>query len=143
MAAWVVWMVLAVVFGVAEVYTLTAVLGLLGGAALLTSGAAAIGLPLPLQLVVFALASAAGLLAIRPIARRHLHQPQLQRFGIDALIGRKAYALTEVTVRDGTVRIGGEEWTARSFADGVVIPPGATVHVMQIDGATAIVYPEE
>ncbi|GEL19594.1 membrane protein [Pseudonocardia asaccharolytica DSM 44247 = NBRC 16224] len=136
-------MVIAVLLGVAEVFTLTAVLGLLAGAALLTSGVAAVGLPLPLQLVVFAMASAAGLLAIRPIARRHSQQPRLERFGVDALVGRKAYAVTEVTVREGTVRIGGEDWTARSFDESVVIPAGATVNVMQIDGATAIVYPEE
>jgi membrane protein implicated in regulation of membrane protease activity len=143
MAAWVLWMIIAVLLGVAEVFTLTAVLGLLGGAALITAGGAAVGLPPAVQLLVFAGAATAGLLLVRPIAQRHALRPQLERFGVDALVGRTAYAVTEVTVRDGTVRIGGEEWTARSFAESVVIPPGAAVNVMQIDGAIAIVYPQE
>jgi membrane protein implicated in regulation of membrane protease activity len=143
MTAWVLWMILAVLLGVAEAFTLTAVLGLLGAAALITSGVAAVGLPPAVQLLVFALASAAGVLLVRPVAQRHALRPQLAAFGVDALVGRPAYALTDVTVREGTVRIGGEEWTARSFDADVVIPAGTAVHVMQIDGATAIVYPQE
>jgi membrane protein implicated in regulation of membrane protease activity len=140
---WIIWLIIAVVLGITEIFTLAAALGLLGGAALITSGFAAIGLPVPLQLLVFALASAAGILVLRPIAARHMVQPRLQRFGVDALIGRTAYVVEEVTGREGMVRIGGEEWTARAFDESLVIPAGSTVDVMQIDGATAVVYPRE
>ncbi len=143
MDAWVIWLIIGVVLGVAEIFTLSAALGLLGVAALITSGSAAIGLPVPLQLVVFAIASAAGIVVVRPIAARHMRQPQLQRFGVDALAGRTAYVVQEVTGQDGTVRIGGEEWTARTFDQSLVIPAGATVDVIQIDGATAVVYPRD
>ncbi|MDW4910468.1 NfeD family protein, partial [Streptomyces sp. ADMS] len=40
----------------------------------------------------------------------------------------------------GRVRIDGEEWTARAYDETLVIPPGKTVDVMEISGATAIVY---
>jgi membrane protein implicated in regulation of membrane protease activity len=140
---WVVWLIIAVVLGGAEIFTLTAVLGLLGGAALLTSGAAALGLPLVLQFVVFAIAAAAGLVVLRPIAARHMLRPQLDRFGVEALTGRTGYVLREVTRQGGRVRIGGEEWTARALDESVVIPVGATVDVFQIDGATAVVYSKE
>jgi membrane protein implicated in regulation of membrane protease activity len=70
-------------------------------------------------------------------------QPQLQRFGVEALVGRTAYVVQEVSGREGTVRIGGEEWTARALDESLVIPAGATVDVIQIDGATAVVYPRE
>lgn len=143
MDVWVIWLIIAVVLGVAEIFTLSAALGLLGVAALITSGAAAIGLPVPLQLVVFAIAAAAGIVVVRPIAARHVRQPQLQRFGVDALAGRTAYVVQEVTGRDGKVRIGGEEWTARAFDQSLVIPAGAAVDVIQIDGATAVVYPRD
>ncbi|MHA6793817.1 NfeD family protein [Pseudonocardia bannensis] len=116
MAVWVIWLITAVALGVAEVFTLTAALGLLGAAALITSGAAAIGLPVPLQLLVFAIAAAAGIVVLRPIAARHMLRPSLERFGVDALCGRTAYVVDEVTERTGTVRIGGEEWTARALA---------------------------
>lgn len=136
-------MIIAVLLGLTEIFTLTAALGLLGGAALITSAFAALGLPVPLQLLLFALASAAGIVLLRPIAARHVHQPRLQRFGVEALVGRTAYVVREVTGRDGTVRIGGEEWTARALDESLVIPAGAAVDVIQIDGATAVVYPRE
>ena len=43
MAVWLIWLILAIVLGVIEMLTLTAVLGMLGGAALITSIAAAAG----------------------------------------------------------------------------------------------------
>ncbi|MDQ4020509.1 MAG: NfeD family protein [Actinomycetota bacterium] len=143
MDAWVIWLIIAVVLGVTEIFTLTAALGLLGGAAVIASVFAAMGLPVPLQLLVFALASAAGVVALRPIAARYMHQPRLQRFGVEALVGATAYVVHEVTGRNGTVRIGGEEWTARALDESLVIPAGAAVDVIQIDGATAVVYPRE
>jgi membrane protein implicated in regulation of membrane protease activity len=143
MDSWVIWLVVAVVLGVAEIVTLTAALGLLGGAALITSASAALGLPAPLQFVVFAAASVAGLVLLRPVMRRHLSAPQTRAFGVDALVGRSGYVLREVTGRDGLVRIGGEEWTARAMDDSLVIPAGARVDILQIDGATAVVYPRE
>lgn len=143
MELWLIWLVLAVLLGVAEAFSLTAALGVLGAAALVTSGLAALGLPLVLQVVVFAIASALGVVLVRPIALRHLQQPQLARFGVDALVGKRAYVMREVTDRDGLVRIDGEEWTARPFDESLVIPVGAAVDVMRISGTTAFVYPRE
>ncbi|HXT46021.1 MAG TPA: NfeD family protein [Pseudonocardiaceae bacterium] len=77
------------------------------------------------------------------IAQRHMLRPRLERFGVDALVGKTAYVVQEVTGRDGAVRIGGEEWTARALDESQVIPAGTTVDVIQIDGATAVVYPRE
>jgi membrane protein implicated in regulation of membrane protease activity len=143
MDEWVIWIILAIVLGVAEIFTVTMALGILGAAALLSAATAAIGLPVPLQLLVFVLSSAGGLVVIRPLALRNIRQPQLQRFGVEALVGKPAYVVSEVTGRDGRVRIGGEEWSARAYDETLVIPTGATVDVIEIEGATALVYPRE
>ncbi|MFI6325669.1 NfeD family protein [Nonomuraea sp. NPDC050556] len=143
MDEWVIWIILAVVLGVAEIFTLTTALGLLAGASLLTALGAAVGLPVPLQLLLFTASSAAGLLVVRPIAIRHIKQPPLQRFGVDALVGKPAYVVREVTGREGRIRLGGEEWSARAYDETLVIPAGATVDVIEIEGATALVYPRE
>ena len=143
MELWLIWMVVAVVLGVAEIFTLTAALGVLGAAAVVPAVLAALGLPLPVQLVMFAISAAAGVVLVRPVALRHMRQPQLERFGVDALVGKRAYVLREVTDRDGLVRIDGDEWTARAFDESVVIPVGAAVDVMRISGTTAYVYPRE
>jgi membrane protein implicated in regulation of membrane protease activity len=140
---WVFWLVLAMLLGATEIATLTASFGLLGGAALVTTLAAAVGLPPVLQLLVFALASAVGLALVRPLAQRHLLAPQQDGFGIDALVGRSAETVTEVSGHGGRIRIDSDEWTARPYDDSLVIPAGSTVHVMEIRGATALVYPRE
>ena len=143
MDVWLIWLAVAVALGIAEIFTLTATLGVLGGAAVVTAVVAMTGLPPAVQFVVFAAAATAGLGLVRPVVLRHLHQSRNQLFGVDALVGRRAYVLKEVTDRDGRIRIGGEDWTARPFDDSLVIPVGAAVDVMRISGTTAIVNPRE
>ena len=143
MDPWVFWLVLAMLLGATEIATLTASFGLLGGAALVTTLAAAVGLPPVLQLLVFALAAAVGLVLVRPLAQRHLLAPRQDGFGVDALVGRSAETVTEVSGHGGRIRIDSDEWTARPYDDSLVIPAGSTVHVMEIRGATALVYPRE
>ena len=143
MELWLIWLVIAVVFGVAEIFTLTAALGVLGLAAAVPAVIAALGLPLVFQLVAFAAAATIGVLLVRPVALRHMKRPQLERFGVEALVGKRAFVLREVSDRDGLVRIDGEEWSARTFDDVTVIPEGAAVNVMSISGTTAYVYPME
>ncbi|MFE2052442.1 NfeD family protein [Streptomyces sp. NPDC059459] len=143
MDPWLIWLIVASVLIVAEIFTLTAALGMLGAAALITAAAAAAGLSEPLQFVVFTVVATVTVLFVRPVALRHLFQPQTERFGVDALVGRAAYVVTEVTGREGRVRIGGEEWSARSYDETLVIPPGATVDVLEISGSTALVHPRE
>jgi membrane protein implicated in regulation of membrane protease activity len=141
----IVWIVLAAVLGVAEIFTLTASLGLLAVAALAAAGAAALGLGPFAQFVVFAVVSVAGLVGVRPLVKRQLrprYGPQ-HRFGVAALVGRQARVVQEVTGHAGRVRIGGEEWSARAYDETLVIPPGTTVDVIEIEGATALVYPRE
>ena len=83
------------------------------------------------------------LVVVRPIAKRHLKQPPPLRSGTAALVGRTALVLAETNGHGGRVRIGGEEWSSRSYDETLVIPAGATVDVIQIEGVTALVYPRE
>jgi len=140
--SWIVWLVLAAVLGVAELLTVTLTLGLLAVAAGAAAVIAALGVPVPFQILAFVVAAGAGLGLVRPIAVRHLRQPPL-RTGTAALVGRCALVQQEVSGHSGRVRIGGEEWSARSYDETLVIPVGATVDVIQIEGATALVYPRE
>ena len=141
----VVWVVLAAILGVAEIFTLTAALGLLALAALAAAGAAALGFDPVVQFAIFAAVAVAGLAGVRPLVKRQLRPrfgPQ-HRFGVAALIGRQARVVQEVTGHAGRVRIGGEEWSARAYDETLVIPAGTTVDVIEIEGATALVYPRE
>lgn len=139
--AWIVWLIVAAVLGVAELMTTTFALGIIAVGALVAAGVGALQVGLPLQLLAFVVASGAGLGFVLPIARRHVKQPPLLRTGSAALVGRSANVLEEVTRHSGRVRIGGEEWSARPYDETLVIPVGHLVDVMQIEGATALVYP--
>jgi membrane protein implicated in regulation of membrane protease activity len=143
MVAWIVWLIVAAVLGVAELATTTFALGLIAVAACVAAAVAAADLGLAFQLLAFILASAAGLGLVLPVARRHIKQPPLLRTGPAALVGRSAQVLEEVNGYNGRVRIGGEVWSARSYDETLVIPVGHLVDVMQIEGATALVYPRE
>lgn len=143
MPAWVVWLIIAALLGIAEVTTLTLALGLIAAGALAGAVVASLGLPFAVQLIAFVATSAAGLVVVRPIAARNVRRPPALRSGTAALIGREALALTEVSRHSGRVRIGGEEWTARPYDPAIVIPEGADVDVLAIEGATALVHPRE
>ena len=143
MESWIVWLVLAAVLGVAEVMTTTLALGLIAAGAVVAGVVGAAGVGLPFQLAAFGVASAAGLVLVRPIAMRHIKQPPVLRTGTSALVGRSAKVLEEITDEGGKVRIGGELWSARPYDESQVIPVGSTVDVFAIEGATALVHPRE
>jgi membrane protein implicated in regulation of membrane protease activity len=137
---WLVWVVIAALLAIGEL--LTPGLFFLGPVALAAAAgavAAALGGGAVLSVLVFLAGSVASLGVLRPIARRHIRVPALSRTGTDALVGRKAIVTRRVDGAGGRVRIGGEEWSARSYLDGEVYVEGATVDVVRIDGATALV----
>ena len=143
MESWIVWLIVAAVLGVAELLTTTLAFGLLAIAAVAAAVVGAFHLSFALQLVAFAVAAGAGLGFVRPIAIKHIKQPPALRTGVAALVGRSAIVLEEVTEHSGRVRIDGEEWSSRPYDESIVIPVGTKVDVMQIKGATLLVYPRE
>ncbi|ADH68845.1 MULTISPECIES: NfeD family protein [Nocardiopsis] len=143
MDAWLIWLILAVGLGVVEVFTLTFVLGLLAVAALVAALLGAIGLPVAAQIIGFTATAAAGIYLVRPIMRRQLRGGPVVRSGAQALVGRSAVVLQEVGADRGRIKLSGEEWSARCIDEDLVIPVGTRVDVMEIDGATAVVYPRE
>ncbi|MEU3554399.1 NfeD family protein [Streptomyces fragilis] len=140
---WYVWLLAAVALGAAEFFTLALFLGLLAAAALVAAVVAGIGVGLPGQLLAFGLAAVAGVVGVRPVALRHMARQPVVREGSDALIGRRAEVVREVTGTHGLVKLSGEEWSARALDDSLVIPVGALVDVMEIEGATAVVHPRD
>jgi len=141
MPAWVIWAVVAVLLALGEIFTPGLFfLGPIALAALASTVVAAAGGPIWLQVVVFGVGSFAAVGLLRPIARKHLTMPRAIRTGAAALEGAKAIVLQRVDGRGGRVKIGGEEWSARSYMPGEEFDVGTEVEVVQIQGATALVY---
>ena len=141
MAASLAWSIAALLLAVGEIFTPGLFfLGPVALAAVVAAVAAVAGAALWLQLLVFAGASLASLGFLRPLARAHIRMPPALRTGTAALTGAKATVLQRVDKTGGRVRIGGEEWSARAYMPDQVLEPGAEVEVVEIKGATALVY---
>jgi membrane protein implicated in regulation of membrane protease activity len=139
----VVWLIVGVVLAVAELFTLDFVLIMLGGGALVTALVAAFGVPVPLQLGVFAVASLLGLGAVRPAIRKRLHRGADHRpMGVEAIEGSEATVVEDVAEGRGMVKIGGELWSARPYDVTQSFTAGEQVRVVEIRGATALVWKE-
>ena len=139
MEDWVYWMLGAGLLAVGEMFTLSFFAGPVAIAAVVAAIAALAGAGVALQILVFIVASAASLLMLRPIARRHLRTPAQLRTGTAALVGERGVVVTRVDGDGGQVKLVGEVWSARAFDEDEVIEPGTRVQVMKIEGATALV----
>ena len=140
MPAWLLWLIAAGLFGVGEMVSLDLVLLMFAGGALGGMTVALLGGTVPVQLIAFIAVAAVLLGTVRPIAKRHLtDRTPLQLDGVDTLIGRTAVVTRAVDSASGRIKVGADEWSARSQHGGEAFPIGATVRIMQVEGATAVV----
>jgi len=138
----VIWLIAGVLLAVAEVFTLDFVLIMLAGGAFAAAITALVA-PVLVQVGAFAVVSSLGLFAVRPAIRRHLHRggdPAVM--GVEALQGEEATVVEQVADGRGMVKIGGELWQARPYDLAQIIDPGAQVRVVEVRGATALVWRE-
>jgi membrane protein implicated in regulation of membrane protease activity len=140
---WAAWFGLAALLGLAELASLDFTLLMLAAGALVAGGVAIVvpGM-LWLQIVIGLIASAAMLVAIRPLLQRKMHHHGELKTGIAHVVGRSGVVVKEISPDGGgSIKLAGELWTARPFDGTSTIAPGSRVEVMEVDGATAVVYP--
>ncbi len=139
---WQAWLGLAVVLGVAEMFSLDLVLIMLSVGAVAGMAVALVGAPFALQALVAAAASIAMLAVVRPSVAKKFHSGPELRLGHDKLVGRQGLVTETISgLQTGRVRLDGEIWSASPYDESIVIAPGETVEVLQIKGATAYVHP--
>ena len=140
MDPWLLWLIAAGLFAAGEIVSLDLVLLMFAGGALGGLVVALLGGATVLQLVAFIAISGVLLALVRPIATKHLtERTPLQLDGVDSLIGRTAKVTREIDFSGGRIRMGADEWTARTQHSGEAFAVGATVRILQVDGATAVV----
>jgi membrane protein implicated in regulation of membrane protease activity len=137
---WVAWIIAALVLGVLELVTGgTLFLAMVAGGALAGALTAALVDNSFAPWAVFAIVSIGLIVAVRPVAARHVRQPTELRSGVDRLVGLDAVVIEAVSGAGGRVKLNGEVWSARSFDHAASFPAGTTVVVLEIEGATALV----
>jgi membrane protein implicated in regulation of membrane protease activity len=140
MEAWLFWIAAAAVLAVVEMLTLGLFLAPFAAGAVLAAVLAALHVSFAASLTAFAVAALVLLLAVRPLLLARWRAPVGIRTGAAALVGSSAVVVERVAyMHAGAVRLNGEVWTARTYLEDEVIEPGTVVHVIEIQGATALV----
>src|SRR6201997_2591292 len=137
----VIWLIFAVVLAGAEALTGDMSLLMLSGGALAAAGGSwLLDWPFWADAATFLIVSVLLLVVVRPALRRRLTPAKGLPTGIKALEGKSALVLGRVARDEGQVKLDGQVWTARPLKDNDVYEPGERVTVMQINGATAVVF---
>ena len=140
--AWETWLGLAILLGVAEMFSLDLILMMLAAGALVGMVAAVLDLHIALQVLAASAASVAALAMVRPTMVKRLHGGPELTLGHGKLVGRQGVVTAQVSgLAAGRIQLAGEEWTAEPYDDTTTILAGETVEVLEIRGATAVVHP--
>lgn len=139
----IIWLVLMIVFLIAETTTVSLVslwfaLGALG--AMLIS---LLNWPLWVQILVFIAISGILLALLRPMIKKYM-TPKIVRTNVDSVVGSTGMvteAIDNVAAK-GQVKLGHMFWTARSTS-GQTIAEGTLIRVDRIEGVKVFVSPAE
>lgn len=139
----IIWLVLMVVFLIAEASTVVIVSLWFAAGALIAMIVSLLGGAVWLQVTAFLIVSLVLLLSLRPLVRKYV-TPKLTATNIDSVIGSTGLvtvAIDNVTA-SGQAKLGAMSWTARSTS-GSPIPEGTLVRVDKIEGVKVFVSPAE
>lgn len=136
----VVWLIIFVALIAIEIATLGLTTIWFAAGALMATIAAAVGVPLYLQIVLFLGVSILLLFFTRPIAVKYFNKDRAKT-NVEGLIGKQAIVISEINNIQGIgqVTVDGLEWSARSEEDGHFIPIGKVAEVIEVKGVKLIV----
>lgn len=137
----VVWLALLILFAVAEAVSVGLISIWFAAGALAALLSTFFTDSVLVQIVLFLVVSAVTLALVRPLARKYM-TPKNEATNADRVIGKEAVVTEDIDNLNGhgAVTVGGVTWTARSDT-GAVIPAGATVTVLRIEGVKVFVTP--
>ena len=137
------WVIVAIVFAVAEVMTVAFFAVFLTIGALAAAVVSLLGFGLLVQAIVLGVIGVAGIMIARPflVERLHIGRPTL-RSGADSMVGQQAILLEPIlgVGQPGHVKIAGELWPALT-EDGSPVPANTLVVVTALRSTTLIVRP--
>lgn len=136
-----VWLVLFVVFLVAELVTAGALVSIwFCVGALVALVAAYFGAAFWLQMTLFFVVSVGLLLVTKPFLKKHL-DPKTMATNADRILQNRGIVEEEINnlKGQGAVKVDGKSWTARNIDGEAVIPVNTEVIVVGIEGVKAMV----
>ncbi len=137
-----IWLILGIGLVVAEVFTVDLFLLMLAVGAFAAAGTALVTDNLLAQVLVFSVVSVLAVGGIRPFVKRRMlhHTEDGTPLSVAAIEGAVATVVERVDTDHGLVSVEGDSWTARPFDATQVFEPGDRVKVVEVKGATALVW---
>ena len=138
------WLAVLIVLLLVEIATLGLTTIWFAGGALVACVAALLHASIWVQIVLFLVVSVLLLLFTRPVAVRYMNKNRTKT-NVDSMAGKEAVVTEEIDnlKAQGVVQVNGLEWTARAENSQEVIPKGAVVEVIKVDGVKLIVRKKE
>ncbi len=135
----IVWLILFIVLIAIEALTLGLTTIWLAGGALVALIASAFHASLWLQVGLFLLVSGLLVIFTRPIAAKYFNRDRVKT-NADRLVGKNAIVTETIDnlQGSGSVKVSGQEWTARSDDEEVTIEKGTKVEVLEVRGVRLI-----
>ena len=134
------WLAVMVIMIVIEIITLGLTTIWLAGGALVAFILAMLNVPFIAQVIVFLIVSLVLIIFTRPVAVKYFNKDRVKT-NVESMIGRQAIVVSEVDNLQsiGRVTVGGQEWSARTEKEGVILPVGTVVIVKAVSGVKLIV----
>ena len=135
MSAWHIWVIIALVFVIVEMFTVGFAVMCISFGCLFGAGAAALDWNLEWQLLAFAISTAVAFLTIRPVVCKLLYNKDREvKTNTDALIGRRAIVSERIEgeLHPGRVKVDGDDWKAISL-ESEPIEVGEAVEITAIN----------
>ena len=133
------WLILLIICIIAEVATMGLVSIWFAGGALIACFLAMANIHVVIQVIVFLVVSLLLLIVTKPMAKEWINKDRV-RTNYEGIIGK----VVRVTERvdnineTGTALINGQEWTARSKNDNIILEQGEVAQVVNISGVKLI-----
>ena len=136
----IIWLILLVVFVILEAATVQLICIWFAAGSLAAMVVSLLGGALWLQILVFFTLSIVLLSLLWPLVRKHF-KPKLVATNADALVGKRCKVTEDIDPADGgRVKVGDVTWSARCESE-TMIPAGAQVKILKIQGAKVFVAP--
>lgn len=134
------WLVVVVVFLVAELSTVTLTSIWFAAGGLIALFVAMAGGGFAFQMIAFLIGSFAMFFATKPWADKVINAKKIST-NADRALGEEVRVIERINNLDqtGMVMVHGQEWTARTEDDNIIIEQGELVRILRISGVKVIV----
>lgn len=140
MDMWLMWLIIAGFFFILEMATNGFLVCWLGVGALAAMVLSFFVDNIVLQIVVFAIISIVLMIFTKPLVKKFIDKKTIPT-NTDSLLGKEGIVIETINSIEGIglVKLDGEVWSAKSYAENVIIEKNAKVTVKEITGVKLVV----